>query len=320
MTLRSTFRVLLLKWYITIPGLLLSLALAGATFVLAPPQYSSNAIAVLVQPKLTGRDAPANANPLLNFDNSLSTTALILVQALDTPEAAASIGLYPGGDSYTIKDVGDVQVGDQIVQPFIYIKSEASTPDSAATIVDGVLDMAAQDLQDRQRSLKVLPQNYVKLNDVVAPSPPEPVLGIALGATGAALILGLIATWGCAMLSDRRSERRRVRREAEAAEAAAAADSNDPTGSPDTVDTVDTVDTKAPRKVSDKAGSKVSSKAGGNNGATVEPATDDLEPKSTNGTKGRNGTRTPALVSSPALASSSFTPDSKPSSNGTGRQ
>jgi hypothetical protein len=321
MTLRNTFRVLLLKWYITIPGLLLSLALAGATFVLAPPQYSSNAIAVLVQPKLTGRDAPVNANPLLNFDNSLSTTALILVQALDTPEAAASIGLYPGGDSYTIKDVGDVQVGDQIVQPFIYIKSEASTPDGAAAIVDGVLGMAAQDLQDRQRSLKVLQQNYVKLDDVVPPSPPQPVLGIALGATGAALILGLIATWGCAMWSERRSERRRAHRESEAAEAAEAAElaelaelasSNGSTSSPDAVDA--------------KAGSKVRGKAGGNNGATVEPDTDDHEPKSTNGTKGtngskgRNGTRTPALVSSPALASSSFTPDSKQSSNGTGRQ
>jgi hypothetical protein len=319
MTLRSTFRVLLLKWYITIPGLLLSLALAGATFVLAPPQYSSNAIAVLVQPKLTGKDAPANANPLLNFDNSLSTTALILVQALDTPEAAASIGLYPGGDSYTIKDVGDVQVGDQIVQPFIYIKSEASTPDGAATIVDGVLGMAAQDLQDRQRSLKVLQQNYVKLDDVVPPSPPQPVLGIALGATGAALILGLIATWGFAMWSERRSERRRARQESEAAEAAEAAElasSNGSTGSPDPVDT------KAGGKVSGKVGSKV----GGNNGATVEPATDDLEPKNTKGTngtkgtKGRNGTRTPALVTSPALATSSFTPDSEPSSNGTGRQ
>jgi hypothetical protein len=319
MTLRSTFRVLLLKWYITIPGLLLSLALAGATFVLAPPQYSSNAIAVLVQPKLTGKDAPANANPLLNFDNSLSTTALILVQALDTPEAAASIGLYPGGDSYTIKDVGDVQVGDQIVQPFIYIKSEASTPDGAATIVDGVLGMAAQDLQDRQRSLKVLQQTYVKLDDVVPPSPPQPVLGIALGATGAALILGLIATWGFAMWSERRSERRRARQESEAAEAAEAAElasSNGSTGSPDPADT------KAGGKVSGKVGSKV----GGNNGATVEPATDDLEPKNTKGTngtkgtKGRNGTRTPALVTSPALATSSFTPDSEPSSNGTGRQ
>lgn len=304
MTLRSTFRVLLLKWYITIPGLLLSLALAGATFVLAPPQYSSNAIAVLVQPKLINKNAPTNSNPLLNFDNSLSTTALILVQALDTPEAAASIGLYPGGDSYTIKDVGDLQVGDQIVQPFLYIKSQASTPDSAAAIVDGVLGMAAQDLLDRQHSLKVLPQNSVQLNLVVPPSPPQPVLGIALGATGAALILGLIGTWGLAMWSNRRSEARLARRASKSTEPAEA----EPAGANST--------NGSANGVAALAGAKV-------NGATVEPAGTDESPDSGAGSNnGRNGSRTPALVTTPAqapLPGDSFEPDSKPSSNGTGR-
>jgi len=319
MTLRSTLRVLLLKWYITIPGLLLSLALAGATFILAPPQYSSNAIAVLVQPKLVNKNAPTNSNPLLNFDNSLSTTALILVQALDTPEAAASIGLYPGGDSYTIKDVGDLTVGDQIVQPFLYIKSEASTPDGAAAIVDGVLGMAAQDLLDRQRSLKVLPQNSVQLNLVVPPSPPQPVLGIAIGATGAALILGLIGTFGCAMWANRRSEARQARRDSESTDPADA----EPAGANSSNGSTNGVAALAGAKVN---GGKVNgAKVNGAkvNGAAVEPAGADKSPDSGAGSRnGRNGSRTPALVTTPAqavLPGDSFEPDTKPSSNGTGR-
>lgn len=296
MTLRNTFRVLLLKWYISIPGLLLSLALAGATFVLAPPQYSSNAIAVLVQPKLTGKNGPTNPNPLLNFDNSLSTTALILVQALDTPEAAASIGLYPGGDSYTIKDVGDVQVGDQIVQPFIYIKSEASTPESASAIVDGVIGMAEQNLLQRQRDMKVVQQNYVRLDDVVPTSPPAPVLGIALGGTGAALILGLIATVGCAMWAERRSVARRARRDSESAEAERTASSGPTNG----------------------AVAKAVAPAPTSGDHDKNDSGDEPEPDTENG---RNSARTPALVPAPpALASSSFVPEPKSSSNGTGRQ
>jgi hypothetical protein len=97
--------------------------------------------------------------------------------------------------------------------------------------------------------------------------------------------------------------------------------SNGSTSSPDPVDTK--AGGKAGGKVSGKVSGKAGSKVGGNNGATVEPATDDLEPKNTkgtNGTNGRNGTRTPALVTSPALATSSFTPDGESSSNGTGRQ
>lgn len=218
MTFGSTFRVLLARWYITIPGLLLSLALAGLTFVAVPPQYSSNAVAVLVQPKLHGKDP--TTNPFLTFDSSLSTTALIIVQALDTPETAASIGLSPGGDSYTVKDVGTIDVGDQVVQPFIYIKSQASTEQAAVDIVNNVLDLASQDLLGRQKENKVLPQNLIKLNDVVGTSPAKPVLGIALAAAGGALLLVLLATTLLAFRADRAAAARR----ASAAEAAAAPD------------------------------------------------------------------------------------------------
>src|SRR5882757_4588772 len=219
MTFASTFRVLLARWYITIPGLLLSLALAGLTFLAVPPQYSSNAVAVLVQPKLHGKDP--TTNPFLTFDSSLSTTALIIVQALDTPETAASIGLSPGGDSYTVKDVGTIDVGDQVVQPFIYIKSQASTEQAAVDIVTNVLDLASQDLLDRQKDNKVLPQNLIKLNDVVGTSPPKPVLGIALAAAGGALLLVLLATTLLAFRADKAAAKRR-------AQAAAAPDAFTP--------------------------------------------------------------------------------------------
>lgn len=217
MTFASTFRVLLARWYITIPGLLLSLALAGLTFLAVPPQYSSNAVAVLVQPKLHGKDP--TTNPFLTFDSSLSTTALIIVQALDTPETAASIGLSPGGDSYTVKDVGTIDVGDQVVQPFIYIKSQASTEQAAVDIVNNVLDLASQDLLDRQKDNKVLPQNLIKLNDVVGTSPPKPVLGIALAAAGGALLLVLLATTLLAFRADKAAAKRRAQAAAAAPDA-----------------------------------------------------------------------------------------------------
>jgi hypothetical protein len=219
MTFASTFRVLLARWYITIPGLLLSLALAGLTFLAVPPQYSSNAVAVLVQPKLHGKDP--TTNPFLTFDSSLSTTALIIVQALDTPETAASIGLSPGGDSYTVKDVGTIDVGDQVVQPFIYIKSQASTEQAAVDIVNNVLDLASQDLLDRQKDNKVLPQNLIKLNDVVGTSPPKPVLGIALAAAGGALLLVLLATTLLAFRADKAAAKRRAQAASDAITAAA---------------------------------------------------------------------------------------------------
>jgi hypothetical protein len=64
-TLSKTMRVLLVRWYITAPGLLLSLAIAGVAFSLVPPQYRSDGTAVLVQLKPPGLNS---ANPLLTFD------------------------------------------------------------------------------------------------------------------------------------------------------------------------------------------------------------------------------------------------------------
>jgi hypothetical protein len=175
---------------------------------------------VLVQPKLHGKDP--TTNPFLTFDSSLSTTALIIVQALDTPETAASIGLSPGGDSYTVKDVGTIDVGDQVVQPFIYIKSQASTEQAAVDIVNNVLDLASQDLLGRQKDNKVLPQNLIKLNDVVGTSPAKPVLGIALAAAGGALLLVLLATTLLAFRADKAAAKRRAARETSAAVTSAA--------------------------------------------------------------------------------------------------
>jgi len=193
--------------------LLLSLALAGVTFVLVPSQYSSSGIAVLVQPKQTTMRTTADANPLLNFDSSLSTTALILVQSLDTPETNEQLGLpaHPGllsGERFTVKDVGDTNVGDQIVQPFIYINAFSATPEGSAQIVARVQAYAQQELVVRQRGMRVSQQNFIRVDSVVDPTTPKPFLGLALAATGAALLLGLIVTVALALLIHQKAGQR----------------------------------------------------------------------------------------------------------------
>src|SRR5882672_5861306 len=90
MTLRSLVRTLIVKWYVMIPGLLLSLAMAGVTFSVVAPTYSSSGVAVLVQPKQQGGNS---TNPLLNFDPSLNTTASIMIQSLNSPVIAPRVSV-----------------------------------------------------------------------------------------------------------------------------------------------------------------------------------------------------------------------------------
>src|SRR5882757_8974147 len=114
---------------VAIPGLILSLGLAALAFLLVPAQYSSTGIALLVQPKQPG-GARSSSNPLLAFDNSLSTTALLLVQSLDTPTVDDELGLTGTPDKFVMKNVAATPVaGGGDSQPFIYITAQGSTPE-----------------------------------------------------------------------------------------------------------------------------------------------------------------------------------------------
>jgi capsular polysaccharide biosynthesis protein len=210
-TLSRTMRVLLVRWYITVPGLFLSLAIAGVAFSLVPPQYRSDGTAVLVQPKPPGLNS---ANPLLTFDASLNTTALIVVQALNAPDVATELGLTAGKDTFTVKNEGSVAVGGGQQEPFISVTAQSPDPATSADIVVRVMGMARQELVDRQNALNVAARNAIRLQSVVDATPPKPVLGTSLAASAASLILGIIVTIMTARVWDRFAARRIRRNDA----------------------------------------------------------------------------------------------------------
>lgn len=192
MTLSSTVRTLLRRWYITVPGLMLSLAVAGITFSLIPPHYTSSGIAVLVQPKRP--ESLETANPLLAFNESVDTSALMLAEALNTPAVGYDLGLTPGTDTFTVKNVGSADVGGGIAQPFLYVTAQSSTPEKTADIVLDVMNMARRELADRQAALHVTRQNEISLESVVDVTTPKLAPGVSLAAAGAALALGIVVT------------------------------------------------------------------------------------------------------------------------------
>ena len=192
MTLSSTVRTLLRRWYITVPGLMLSLAVAGITFSLIPPHYTSSGIAVLVQPKRP--ESLETANPLLAFNESVDTSALMLAEALNTPAVGYDLGLTAGTDTFTVKNVGSADVGGGIAQPFLYVTAQSSTPEKTADIVLDIMDMARRELADRQAALHVTRQNEISLESVVDVTTPKLARGVSLAAAGAALALGVVVT------------------------------------------------------------------------------------------------------------------------------
>lgn len=220
MTLSTILRAMLRRWYLTVPGLMLSLALAGLVFALMPWQYQSTGVAVLVPTKQNGASGGNGdrTNPLMNFENSLSTTAMIMVQQLSTPEAQDALVTSPT-DTFKVKNAADSStpsVGSSTVQPFIYITAKSFSANEAPALVERVLATAAQQLATEQKAMRVRQLSLIQLQPVVGPTEAKPVMIIPFAATGAALVLGVVLTCCAAVVLERAALRatRRERREA----------------------------------------------------------------------------------------------------------
>jgi capsular polysaccharide biosynthesis protein len=223
MSLTEIGKMLLRRWYVTVPGLMIALAVGGIVFALVPPQYTSNGVGVLVQPKRATTSSGTANNPLLGFDESLGTTAQLLAQSLSSPQTSVALGLPATQKDVTISNVGTAPSDGGVGQPFLYVTAKSGDPDQSVGYVSTVLSMAQQQLADQQRDMHVSRLQAITLEDVVAPTTAKPVFTMSYAAAGAAAVLALIVVVVAAGLLDRASARRaRARRRAEARKAMAA--------------------------------------------------------------------------------------------------
>lgn len=104
----ATVRVLLRRWYVAVPVLLISLGGTAAVYSSIPTTYESTGTLVLVAPSGGATVGPEEAgdggttNPLLAFDSSLDTTAQIVISSLGSPETQEQLGLKDSGVTYEV--------------------------------------------------------------------------------------------------------------------------------------------------------------------------------------------------------------------------
>jgi hypothetical protein len=197
--------ILLLLRRRSVAGLVFLLALLGAVggYVSTPTQYSSTATIVLTTPAAGGTlsQDPAHpnglTNPLLNFDDSLRTSASMLMQALSVPEVTAEIGAPASGDT-TLK-VDNGASNPQLLGsngPFIMIQATSTSPTRAHDVVANAELRAQLELVNRQKSLNVPRSTYISLVEVVPPSTPQAKSTTKLTLAVGGLLLGLAVGLG----------------------------------------------------------------------------------------------------------------------------
>jgi hypothetical protein len=185
------------------PVLLLSLALGTLAYSLTPSHYSSTATMVLTTPTGGGTlsQDPNNptglSNPLLNFGEGLRTTSLIIIQAMNTPDYQARLGIHPGGT--TTITIDDGRTAPNLLGttgPFVYLESDSVSATEAHDVVVRARQMVQEELANRQKALGAPPSTFIVAVDVVPPSAPEALTGARVQAGALALLLSVVLGLG----------------------------------------------------------------------------------------------------------------------------
>ncbi|MGI5284682.1 hypothetical protein ACQEVF_15275 [Nonomuraea polychroma] len=231
--------VLFRRWYVTFPMFLLTLAATYGIYVSVPTLYVSNAVLVLTMPT-TGGTQPAEpgkrlaqTNPLLSFDWGLNFTATILIQALNTPETTARLGVVPGGEVTYVVSNGNTNPETLATGPFVFIEGKGSTPQEAESVVRRVIAQADVELLERQRWLNAPVSTYIRANEMVRPTVAEAQRTSKLRAAAGAGLLGGMCGLAAAFATESAAQALRRRRRRAEEHHATVEQSSEPAAAPE---------------------------------------------------------------------------------------
>jgi hypothetical protein len=181
----STLRVLLHRWYLTIPLLVLSVVLVVAVVGVKPADYKADATLVTLAPQqVNDQGQQTQANPFANLGGSQSVAAAIMQTRLNGPAFQQAMAAK-GVQSTWLFVVGDSS--SPILTVTVKGQSEAETLRSAKLLVKG----ANANLAELQVANGAPADQFIKFAVVSQPTTATAEFGSKVksgGALGAVLI------------------------------------------------------------------------------------------------------------------------------------
>ncbi len=214
----GTILVVLRRWYVAVPVLLLSLGSANSLYDSVPVYYSSTSVMVLTTPIrggtfFAGPNAPTSiTNPMLNFAAGLNISGTILVQALNSPAVVERLTASVGpGTRYQVTN-GSTNPELNFSSPFLYIQGNGTSEAKARDIVVRVAQHIRDELATEQQALGAPPTTHITVTEFVPPTTPQLQRGGKSRALIAALMISVIAsltaTFGAESIVEARRRRR----------------------------------------------------------------------------------------------------------------
>lgn len=191
MDLAEIFRVMRRRWYVLLPGLLLTAGLIAGVVVLVPVTYQSQSTVVLLNSQKA--TVAYDGNPFLSTQTSLTGMADSLARNLNSDASVRE--LKSRGASGTF----EAKLADNAQGPLLWL-TVTGTDKAAVLSSDRILTAYAKDrLEQFQEQQSVAPQAMIRLTTIVSPQPPvaqtKTRLQYLIMAGGLGLVLSLVAVF-----------------------------------------------------------------------------------------------------------------------------
>ncbi|WP_329418599.1 chain length determinant protein [Streptomyces sp. NBC_01268] len=224
MDLAEIFRVMCRRWYVLVPGLLLTAGLTAGAWFSVPTSYESQSTVALLNSR---KGAAADGNPFLSMEPSLTGMADSLARNVNSDVSVTELKEKGLTEKYEAK------IADNAQGPLLWLTVTGDDPDSVLKANTTLMAYTAQRLKDLQADQKVEPDSMIRLTTIVPPQEPQAQLKSKVQylvmAAGLGFVLSLVATFF--VEARRRHGAPAKHRQTEAAEAAG---STEPSGSTST--------------------------------------------------------------------------------------
>lgn len=190
-------RVLRRRWYVAIPGLLITIIAAGLTVQLYPPSFQATGSVLLISPSTTGGtgpDANQRSNPYLNFGAPLGATADVVSAAVDSDRTVQRLRTQGATGTY------QVALNPTSSAPLMSVEATAGTSTEATATLNAVISEISSQLGDIQDAAGSPRNQYIRAQTVTVSPKALPVHGSLIRALAVIGLVGLLGSCGGAVI------------------------------------------------------------------------------------------------------------------------
>ncbi|MCX5129578.1 chain length determinant protein [Streptomyces sp. NBC_00347] len=191
MDLAEIWRVMRRRWYVLLPGLLLTAALITGVYLLVPVEYRSQSTVTLLNSKKA--TVAFDGNPFLSTQASLTGMADGLARNLNSDDSKADL------KAQGLTGVYEAKIADNAQGPFMWLSVTGTDPAAVLQSDKLFTAYAEKRLLEFQAQQSVTPEAMIRMATIVPPQKPEAqtktrlqylVMAAALG-----FVLSLVATF-----------------------------------------------------------------------------------------------------------------------------